>query len=279
MAIKEKLELIGTPWYRGTGQDIPSTITLTELPTASELDYVSAEDFHNVMVNDILPQSIEEGVNPKSFLESDYYWVLRALRMMNYGPYIDVRRIFCLDCGEITDGAFQCDIRTVESKPMPKDVTSRLTIKADEFLDFDKDIELKLLTIQDVQNYEKDKQFKDASGETDGMFARLCYSIKSIGGVPSDPVVSRNTIQSEMSPADYRILRDLSRDLTDFGLRSAGRCQCPNCRSNNAQFFCLVDEQFFRPSLDNLRGWGVDRKRGSDDNPDGGKAKGVQRDN
>lgn len=272
MAVTEKIELMGTPYYDGA---MPDVLTLTELPTASELDYVSAEDFNGTMLDDILPGCIEEDIDPKRLLDLDYYWVLRALRIMNYGPYIDVSRIFCPDCNQITDGQFQCDVRTIEAKPLPEDIDKRLRISKDEFIGFDKDIDLKLLTIQDVLNYNKDKQFRDALDRLDGAFARMCYSIKAIGGIPADPVSARHTIKSEMGPADYRILKEITGELTDFGLRRSGHCQCPACKSNNARFFAFVDDEFFRPSLENLRRWRRDTAGGQGGNGDGAAPKGV----
>ena len=41
MAISEKIELLG----KGLYDDIPDQLTLKNIPTASELDYVGAEDF------------------------------------------------------------------------------------------------------------------------------------------------------------------------------------------------------------------------------------------
>ena len=83
MAISEKIQLLGKGLYK----DIPDELTLKSIPTGSELDYVGAEDFDEVMLTKILPSCIEEDINPKQLLEIDYQWVLRCLRIINYGPY------------------------------------------------------------------------------------------------------------------------------------------------------------------------------------------------
>ena len=267
----EQVSLMGAGLYDG----IPDTITISELPTASELDYVAADDFHEVMLTKILPKCIEEDFDPKKLFEFDYYWVLRCLRIMNYGPYVEVGRIFCANCNEYTDGPFQCDVTAVESKPVPPNVRDMLHISRNEFMNFQKDVDLKLLTIQDVLNSRKDKQFQDALGNHDSSFARLCYEITAIGGIPADPVSTRTTIKSELSPADYRILQAVSRELLDFGLRSGGKVRhtCTNCGSDDGRFFVFVDEQFFRPSLDSLREWRKNRDRREDDDLHGVKTK------
>ena len=52
--ISEKIELLG----KGLYTDIPDELTLTSIPTASELDYVGREDFEATMLDVILPQAI-----------------------------------------------------------------------------------------------------------------------------------------------------------------------------------------------------------------------------
>ena len=64
MAISEKLQLLGAGLYT----DIPDEITLKNIPTALELDYVGSEDFDQTMIDKILPQSIEEKINFKDLL-------------------------------------------------------------------------------------------------------------------------------------------------------------------------------------------------------------------
>ena len=48
MAISESIELLGKGLYKGTG--IPDVLTLQALPTISELEYISSEDFDDTMI-------------------------------------------------------------------------------------------------------------------------------------------------------------------------------------------------------------------------------------
>ena len=65
MAISEKIELLGKGLYK----DIPDTLTLTSIPTASELDYVGGEDFEKTMIDIILPKAVQESIDFNQLLE------------------------------------------------------------------------------------------------------------------------------------------------------------------------------------------------------------------
>ena len=257
MAISEKIQLLGKDVYKG----IPNELTLTAIPTASELDYVGAEDFDEVMLTKILPKCIEEDIDPKDLLEIDYLWVLRCLRFINYGPYTKVGLIVCQDCREISRGEYKVNLETVDVKPLPEGFVNSITISKDEFIDFNKDITFQLPTIREVQNARKDQQFKDAFGNTNEAFARLCYMIKSIGGLPCSPIDVRMELQKNLSSADYLILKGRATELEDYGLRAYGSIVCPKCGSHEAVFRIFINESFFRPDLESLREWKNSRDR------------------
>ena len=160
MAITEQIELLGKGLYK----NIPNILTLKQLPTSSELDYVGSEDFDKVMLEKILPQAIEEKINFDELLEIDYQWILRCLRILNYGPYHTTNSLFCKDCGSISYGEYQVNLNTVEVKALPEGFVNDVVIKKDEFLEFDKDIHLKLPTIQRALNSRKDKAFQTSEG-------------------------------------------------------------------------------------------------------------------
>lgn len=271
MAVTEKIELLGK--Y----QDIPSTLTLKSIPTASELDYVSAEDFDKIMLDKILPQAVEEDFKPRHLLEIDYQWVLRALRILNYGPYHTTNRIFCPDCSSINDGEYHVDFRNIDVVPLPEGFKNDIVIKRDEFIDFDKDFHLHMLTIDEALKLENDKLFKDDTGKQNTDLARLCYEIHQIGNNPSTPLESRGVIASKMSPADYKILTDIAQERTNYGLVLSGHCECPNCHSKNAMFIAPVNDRFFRVSLADLRLWKLDKDRERVSNTSGSTKKAVSK--
>ena len=68
MSISEKIQLLG----KGLYQNIPDELTISNIPTASELDYVGSEDFDTTMLDKILPQAVEENINFRDLLEIDY---------------------------------------------------------------------------------------------------------------------------------------------------------------------------------------------------------------
>lgn len=277
MSVTEKLELIGKGLYK----DIPDEITLKSIPTASELDYVGAEDFETTMLKNILPKAIEGGENMDfgNLLEIDFQWICRALRILNYGPYITTNMIICPTCGAV-HGEYQVDLRSIGMKALPDKFKNSITISKDEFIDFNEDITLHLPTIQEMLNARNDKLFQDNLGRTNLELARKCYMVSSIGtrtGIP--PVDVKFTIQNVLSPADYVIFKNVSDSLIDYGLRYGGYTVCPKCHNKEAAFAALVSDKFFRPTVGNLRSWRDDRSAGKKEDVHGDKAGTVRKNN
>lgn len=251
--MSEKIELLGGDVYASMGIDIPKQLTLKALPTICELDYVGAEDFEETMLNVIFPTAIEEDIPYNKLLEIDFQWICRCLRFLNYGPFFTVNAIMCPHCGPVRREA-QVDLRAVECKALPADFSNELIIPKGELVDFNEEIHLHLLTIQEALNCEKDNLFKRPNGEINIEFARICYSISAIGkDAHVTPVSAKITIENKLSPADYRVLRSKVAELIDYGLRGGGRCQCPQCQSKEAAFMALADDRFFRPSVGDIR--------------------------
>ena len=251
--VSEKIQLLGKGLYK----TIPDVITIQAIPTASELDYVSAEDFESTMLDKIFPKAIEEkDCNWRELLEIDFHWICRCLRITNYGPYHNVNTLFCESCGTAHKGDFLIDLRAVECLTLPENFKNSVKIGNEAFLDFDKDIVLHLPTIQETLNAEKDQAF----GVEQQELARICYMITSIGNDSSmTPFEKKSYIQKHMSSADYIILKDEVNSATNYGLRAGGRCVCPICKSNSASFMAFVNDRYFRVSVDALRKWRDDR--------------------
>lgn len=258
-AISEKIELLGKGLYK----DIPDTLTLTSLPTISELEYVSGEDFDATMLEKILPQAIEEDIDCKQLLEIDFNWICRCLRILNFGPYHTTNAIFCDKCGKTSYGEYRVNLNTIGCKPLPEGFVNDIKISRDSFIDFNGDVSLKLPTIQQILNAHKDKAFQTADGRINRELSRICYMVTSIKGKSGlTPVEIKLLIQKELSPADYIVLKDEVRRLTNYGLRAGGVAQCPNCGSTEASFIALNDDKFFRPTMGDLRKWKDDRSTG-----------------
>lgn len=247
--MSESIELLGKGLYK----DIPDKLTLKAFPTVTELDYIGSEDFERTMLEKIFPQCIEEQVNFHQLLEIDFQWICRCLRFLNYGPYFTTNAIICSNCGTVRMEC-QVDLRVVDCKPLPEGFTNDIVIKKDQLIDYKQDIHLHMLTIQEALDLRKDKMFQKPDGDINTSYARLCYSISSMGSHKDiTPVTAKLEIEKNMSPADYKVLNSVVMDLTDYGLRGGGRCQCPRCKSNNAAFIALADDRFFRPTVGDLR--------------------------
>ena len=259
--ISEKIQLLG----KGLYTDIPDELTLTSIPTASELDYVGSEDFEATMLDKILPQAVAEKINFRNLLEIDFQWICRCLRLLNYGPYHTTNAIFCSDCNKTSQGEYRVDLRTIGCKELPEGFVNEIKVPKDSFLDFEGDIVLKLPTIQETMNAYKDKAFINEKGRVNRELARMCYMIKSIKGKKNlTPIEIKMMIQKELTSADYIILKDEIGNLTDYGLRAGGSTICPKCHSKDAAFIALVDDRFLRPTLGDLREWKHDRSTRKD---------------
>lgn len=270
--ISEKFELLGKGLYGGA---IPDVLTLKSIPTTSELDYVGSEDFDKVMIEKILPAAVEEKIDFNNLLEIDYQWLCRCLRILNYGPYYTVNTIFCGDCHSTSHGEYTVNLYTVACIPLPENFKNTITISKDEFIDYDGDVVIKLPTIRDILTAYEDKAFVGNDGNIDRELARICYCITRMGkdtGLTAYEIKMR--IMGQFSAADYRILKEVMNEVTNYGLRIAGECTCPKCGSKKATFIALADDKFFRPSLGDLRAWKRDRQNqgtGRDENSTGDK--------
>lgn len=254
--ISEKIELLG----KGLYTNIPDQLTLQAIPTSSELDYVSAEDFDRVMLEKIFPKAIEEDINFNDLLEIDYQWICRCLRFINYGPYHTANTVYCPNCGVVNQET-RVDLRTIDCKGLPKGFTNDLVVAGSEFIDFSEDIHLKLLTIKEALNSRKDTMFNTTAGQNLS-YARLCYMVTQIGRDRNiDPVLAKTTIEQKLSSADYIILKEKAHELTNYGVRAGGKCICPRC-NESATFVALVDDRFFRPSVGDLQAGRNDRSAG-----------------
>lgn len=274
MPISEKVELLGKGLYKG--KNIPDTLTLQALPTISELEYVSAEDFDETMIEKILPQAVKEKIDFNELLEIDYQWVLRCLRILNYGPYHTTNAIYCDKCGQRTRGEFRVNLTTIGCKPIPAGFTNDIIISKDEFIDYNWDIRISLPTIRQVLNSYKDKAFQTASGRVNRELARICYTVREMGGQDKlSPIDIRMKIEKDLSASDYMILKDMVSQLLDYGIRAGGKTVCPKCGSKDATFFALIDDRYFRPTLGDLRTWKADRGAGAIKNTVGNKTKSV----
>lgn len=258
--LTEQIELLGKGLYGKLG--IPDVLTLKTIPTATELDYVGAEDFDQTMISSILPRSIVEPVDFGNLLAIDYYWVCRGLRILSYGPYYTTNHIFCADCLNTTQGETRVDLRTIQCRPLPEGFINEVLIDPSEFLDFKKPIVISLITINEQLMKEKDSMFRDKSKRMNRSLATVCYAIKKVGDKDVTPLDNKTMIEKDMTPYDYVILKDLVHDRLNYGLQAGGRVICPQCGGPNGAFMAFVDDKFFRPSVGDLRRWKADNNLG-----------------
>lgn len=272
--ISEKIELLG----KGLYSNIPDTLTIHAIPSASELEAVSSEDFDKAMLDHILPKVIEEDIDCYELLDIDYNWICRALRILSYGPYHTTNALFCKNCGTSV-GEYQVNLNSVGCIALPEGFRNELVVSRDEFMDFNNDIKLKLPTIRRVMEAYNDKAFKGFDGKVDREFARLCYMITAIGTAETlTPIEVKLTIENKLSGADYKIFKYRVKELTDFGLRAGGTSVCPKCHGE-AAYLALVDDRFFRPTMGDLIKFRNDKRSRADEDIPRGKTAAVRKHN
>ena len=256
MALSEKITLLGKNLYK----DIPDELTLQAIPTASELEYVSAEDFDTVMLEKVLPSAVKEKINFNNLLEMDYYWILRCLRILNYGPYFTTNTIYCPDCG-LSTGEYRANLETVPTIPLPESLTENdIVIDRNNFISYSDNVHIHLLTIKERMNADKDNFFKDEEGNVNTELSRICYMINQIGTQDGmTPIDVKTFINQKLEPADYLILKAKIKEATDYGLRGGGNVKCPKCGNVEGTFIAYINPRYFRPTLGDLQAWKLDR--------------------
>ena len=260
--ISEKVELLGKGLYK----DIPDVLTVKALPTVSELEYVGSEDFDETMLTKIFPVCIEEDINFHQLLEVDYQWLCRCIRLISFGPYYTTNMLFCPECGQVK-GEARVNLKSIKCKPFPEGFVNNLTIKKDEFVDFNGDVVLHMPTIAEMLKADKDNIFSRPDGSSNTELARMCYMISKIGTEKDiTPLTAKMFIENNLSAADYIILKDKVTELTDYGLRAGGSTKCPRCGAEGAAFIALVDDRFLRPTVGDIKQGRDDRSIGSVEN-------------
>ena len=276
--LSESVILLGQDIYK----TIPNQININAVPTASELEYVGAEDFDRTMVMSIFPKVVDEsdGMDFTELLEIDYDWICRCLRIKSYGPYITTNRIYCNDCNDVHKGEFQVDLRTVGLTPLPSNCSTTVKISSEDFIYCKDDFELRLLTMKDRLVQQQDTLFDRKDGTRDGAFANICYMVKRIGTDDTvTPIDVRNYIKSKMESIDYEILKTEVSERTNFGLHVMGSVECPVCHGNDAYFIALRQDKFFRPSMGDIKQYKLAVRSGEWEGLSGDPSRYVRGDN
>lgn len=241
MAISERVQLLGR--Y----ENIPPELTISCISTDDELRYVGDESFVDLMLNVILPKLVSENVNFNDLLEIDFHWLCRCLRILSFGPIHTTNSIFCTKCHSTTYGEYKVNLNTIVCTPIPEDIPEIQRISKHEFIEYDKDIFFKLLTMSQIDKLYKDPLFQQKDGRVDTLLGHMCYMIITVGDEEVTPRKVLDILKSNMISADFCILRELMSMMADFGLKSFGKTSCPNhkCKSQEASFMALADDRYY----------------------------------
>lgn len=234
MPITERVQLLGN--Y----QSIPKVLTISSLDTSKDMSLVGEEDYDSMLLFRVIPELVQEKVDLSELLEIDFRWLCRCIRILSYGSIHTTNSIFCNDCGKTSYGDYKVNLNTVICKPLPSLFDNQIILHKDEFIELTDIIIMKLPTIAQVLDAVADKRFDHRS------IAEFCYSVLSINNkVMTDPAEVLQYLSQYVSVADYWIMKELYFHLSDYGLRSGGRTQCPHCNKNTGVFVALPDDRFF----------------------------------
>ena len=237
---------------------IPQTVTLSSYTSAHELLRTSSDDLTKVMVNDILPDCVTPKINIKELYEPDYLLMLRHLRMLTWGPFYTPGHYICSNCTNENGGKGVVEKwnGTVNLAEVPvvrpdddKELITTHEITRDKFLFLDKNVKLHI-------NKAKDLLLRSTKVKPDRKkLIPIASAIASVDGM--DFVDIREVVDwlaDEVSPADTQIMQDEYTSAFKFGMTTHCDITCPKC-GGAAWCFVPVDDNYFRPTRENLREW------------------------
>lgn len=237
---------------------IPEVITVSAYTTGLEQLRLSSENFHQVMIEHILPEIITPKIPIKELYEIDYYLILRRARLATWGPMFTAASYFCPHCmnedgtrGKLHRAKIQVRLDTVGVQ-MPdkgKEIPTEVEIKREDLIFTDADVKFSLNRCKDLLLIEKTKtpdHLKPLLGMaaslrkvTDEMFIDIHEAVDWLSDLPA---------------ADFRILQDAYREAFSYGLSSRGEVECQAC-GNKGWFFAPVNDYYFRPTGEDLKEW------------------------
>lgn len=237
---------------------IPEEITISCYTTGMEQLRLSSEAFHNVMINDILPECIYPKIPVTELYEVDYYLILRHLRLATWGPMFTVGSYYCPECKDETGtkGVLHREKRQVRLDTVGvtapdegESVPVSFEIKRDELIFTDADIRFGMNKCKHLLKIEK-SNFPDHLRP----ILPLAYSIREVSDRQFIDIKEVIQFVEELPPADFKIIHDAYIKAFSYGLNSRGPVECGHC-GGEAWFYAPINDYYFRPTREDLKEW------------------------
>lgn len=238
--------------------DMPETITVSAYTTELEQLRLSSENFHQVMIEHILPEIVTPKIPIKELYEVDYYLILRRARLATWGPIFTAASYYCPYCrnedglmGKLYPKKVQVNLDTVGVNMPDKgtDIPLQTTVKKEDLLFVDADVTFSLNRCKDLLLIEQ-KKVPDHMRPILNMAAAL----RSVTGEDFIDISEAIEWLSNIPAADFKILQDAYQKAFGYGLSSRGEVKCSVC-GNTGWFFAPVNDYYFRPTREDLEEW------------------------
>lgn len=237
---------------------IPEVITVSAYTTRLEQLRLSSENFHQVMIEHILPEIITPKIPVKELYEVDYYMILRRARLATWGPIFTAASYYCPHCknadgsqGMLWREKTQVDLSTI-GVMMPdkgEDIPTSVTVSRDELLFTDADVTFSLNKCKDLLLIEKTK-VQDHLRPLLGIAA----SLRTVTNEDFIDITEAVDWLASIPAADFKILQTAYQEAFAYGLSSRGELACKHC-GQPAWFFAPINDYFFRPTREDLKEW------------------------
>lgn len=239
-------------------QNIPKVITISTYTTEMEQLRLSSDNFHQAMIESILPKVIEPEIPVGELYEIDYYLILRHLRLMTWGPFFTVGTYYCKECRDESGskGKLYREKRTVRLDEIQmilpdegKAIPTTHDIKRDQFIFTDADIHMTMNRCRDILLIEKTKV-----SESRKTLLPMAVSIRTVTGVDFVDVTEAVDWLANLPAVDFEIINQEYNQAFGYGLSTRGDLECPVC-GGKGWFFAPINDYYFRPDRENIQEW------------------------
>lgn len=237
---------------------MPETITVSAYTTGLEQLRLSSENFHQVMIEHILPEIITPKIPIRELYVVDYYLILRRTRLATWGPVFTAASYFCPTCknedgipGKLYRKPIQVRLDSVGVN-MPDegtDIPTEVTVDRDELLFVDADVTFSLNRCKDLLVIEKAK-VKDHLKP----LLEMAASLRKVTGEDFIDITEAVDWLANIPAADFKLLQAAYQEAFGYGLSTRGEVKCPVC-GRTGWFFAPVNDYYFRPTREDLKEW------------------------
>lgn len=239
-------------------ENIPEVVTVSAYSTELEQLRLSSENFHQVMIEHILPEIIEPKISVKDLYEVDYYLLLRRARLATWGPVFTAGSYFCTKCesedgrsGRVYARKKQCRLDRIEviQPEEGNEVPTEVVIPKGDLIFTDAEVKFSMNKCRDLLLIDKVKV-----PEHQKSLLPMAAALRSVTGMDFIDIREAVSWLAELPAADFKILQEEYKKAFSYGLSTRGECECDVC-GGKAYYYAPIDDYYFRPTVEDLKEW------------------------